>query len=159
MPAITPTRQSFQCQVLRFDAAGYRHRAWRERGHSGRNGALLAQRADDIIFCPAVARFAFAARNVRFRRAFFSRVGVEAALYASWQTPDIKSSVHSHATTVDELRAEGIYEILSPEECRRRAKERGDAGLAVLHPLCAGIPIDRGWECLQLYADSLHDVA
>ena len=58
-----------------------------------------------------------------------------------------------------ELRAEGIYEILSPEECRRRAKERGDAGLAVLHPLCAGIPIDRGWECLQLYADSLHDVA
>src|SRR5437763_10614729 len=42
MPAITPTRQSFQCQVLRFDAAGYRHRAWRERGHSGRNGALLA---------------------------------------------------------------------------------------------------------------------
>jgi alkanesulfonate monooxygenase SsuD/methylene tetrahydromethanopterin reductase-like flavin-dependent oxidoreductase (luciferase family) len=79
----------------------------------------------------------------------------EATTYAGWQTPDIKSSVHSHATTVDELRAEGIYEILSPEDCRRRVAERGEAGLVVLHPLCAGIPIDRAWECLELYADAV----
>ena len=25
----------------------------------------------------------------------------------------------------------------------------------VLHPLCAGIPVDRAWECLQLYADKV----
>ena len=45
----------------------------------------------------------------------------EATTYAGWQTPDIKSSVHSHATTVDELRAEGIYAILTPEQCLERA--------------------------------------
>ena len=79
----------------------------------------------------------------------------EATTYAGWQTPDIKSSVHSHATTVDELRAEGIYQILSPEQCRARAIEGGADALVVLHPLCAGIPIDRARECMELYASSV----
>src|SRR5258708_35512241 len=39
---------------------------------------LLAQRPDHVIFGLAVARLAFAARQVHFRRAFFGRVGVEA---------------------------------------------------------------------------------
>jgi alkanesulfonate monooxygenase SsuD/methylene tetrahydromethanopterin reductase-like flavin-dependent oxidoreductase (luciferase family) len=76
----------------------------------------------------------------------------EAVTYAGWQTPDIRSSVHSHATTVEELRAEGIYQILSPEQCRARLAEREDA-LVVLHPLCAGIPVERAWECLHLVRD------
>ena len=79
----------------------------------------------------------------------------EATTYAGWQTPDIKSSVHSHATTVDELRDEGIYAILTPEQCLERAAQSGDDGVMVLHPLCAGIPVDRAWECLQLYADKV----
>jgi alkanesulfonate monooxygenase SsuD/methylene tetrahydromethanopterin reductase-like flavin-dependent oxidoreductase (luciferase family) len=83
----------------------------------------------------------------------------EATTYAGWQTPDIKSSVHSHATTVDELRAEGIYAMLTPEQCRERARESGDDGVMVLHPLCAGIPVDRAWECMQLYADKVLDAS
>ncbi len=79
----------------------------------------------------------------------------EATTYAAWQTPDIKSSVHSHATTVEELRAEGIYQILSPAECRARAVERGADAFAVLHPLCGGMPVDAAWECLHLYADAV----
>ena len=79
----------------------------------------------------------------------------EAVTYAGWQTPDIRSSVHSHATTVDELRAEGIYTILTPDECRARAADRGDDWVTVLHPLCGGIPIDRAWDCLRLYADKV----
>ena len=82
----------------------------------------------------------------------------EATTYAGWQTPDIKSSVHSHATTVDELRAEGIYQILSPDDCRARATERGDDALVVLHPLCGGMPVDRAWECVRLYADAVAGV-
>jgi alkanesulfonate monooxygenase SsuD/methylene tetrahydromethanopterin reductase-like flavin-dependent oxidoreductase (luciferase family) len=79
----------------------------------------------------------------------------EATTYAGWQTPDITSSVHSHATTIDELRAEGIYRILSPDECRDAAAERGDDALVVLHPLCGGMPVDAAWECLRLYVDSV----
>jgi alkanesulfonate monooxygenase SsuD/methylene tetrahydromethanopterin reductase-like flavin-dependent oxidoreductase (luciferase family) len=79
----------------------------------------------------------------------------EAATYASWQTADIRSVVHSHATTVDELRAEGIYQILSPEECVERAKSQGEAATFTLHPLCGGMPIDNGWESVQLLVDQV----
>jgi alkanesulfonate monooxygenase SsuD/methylene tetrahydromethanopterin reductase-like flavin-dependent oxidoreductase (luciferase family) len=79
----------------------------------------------------------------------------EATTYAGWQTPDIRSSVYSHATTVDELRAEGIYQILTPAECRARVAAQGDDALVILHPLCGGLPVDAAWECLHLYADEV----
>src|SRR5260221_10777819 len=45
---------------------------------AGPDHALLAQRPGDVIFGLAVARFAFAARQERFRRALLGRVSVEA---------------------------------------------------------------------------------
>ena len=77
----------------------------------------------------------------------------EAQTYAGWQTSDISSAVHSHAGTADELRAEGIYRILSPEQCLAAARADGEAAAVLLHPLCGGMPIDRGWECVRLYLD------
>jgi alkanesulfonate monooxygenase SsuD/methylene tetrahydromethanopterin reductase-like flavin-dependent oxidoreductase (luciferase family) len=79
----------------------------------------------------------------------------EAVTYASWQTPDITSSVHSHATTTEELRKEGIYEILSPSECRARVAEQGPNTLFALHPLCGGMPLEAGWECVHLFLDEV----
>ena len=77
----------------------------------------------------------------------------EALTYAGWQTPDIRSAVHSGATTVDGLRAEGMYRFLTPQQCLDAARSQGDAASVLLHPLCGGLPIDRGWECVQLYVD------
>ncbi|MBL7494905.1 LLM class flavin-dependent oxidoreductase [Frankia sp. CNm7] len=77
----------------------------------------------------------------------------EATLYASWQPPGQTSAAHSHASTVDELRAEAKYRILSPDECVERA--RGGAGVTVLHPLCGGMPPERGWESLRLYGEKV----
>jgi alkanesulfonate monooxygenase SsuD/methylene tetrahydromethanopterin reductase-like flavin-dependent oxidoreductase (luciferase family) len=79
----------------------------------------------------------------------------EATTYAAWQTPDIQSSVHSHATTTDELRAEGIYQVLTPEEVVARAKELGELAAFNLHPLCGGMPVDTAWESVQLYVDKV----
>jgi alkanesulfonate monooxygenase SsuD/methylene tetrahydromethanopterin reductase-like flavin-dependent oxidoreductase (luciferase family) len=79
----------------------------------------------------------------------------EAQTYAGWQTPDIRSAVHSHATTLDELRNEGIYRIATPAECLALAEAQGEAASMVIHPLCGGMPIDRGWECVQLYIDDV----
>jgi alkanesulfonate monooxygenase SsuD/methylene tetrahydromethanopterin reductase-like flavin-dependent oxidoreductase (luciferase family) len=77
----------------------------------------------------------------------------EAVTYGSWQTPDIHSAVSSHATTTEELRAEGIYEILSPDQAIERCKTGGDFATMVLHPLCGGMPIDKGWETVDLYIE------
>ncbi|MGW0333266.1 LLM class flavin-dependent oxidoreductase [Streptomyces sp. NPDC003011] len=72
----------------------------------------------------------------------------EARTYASWQSGDIRSAVRSAATTVDELRAEGVYRILTPGEC---------VGLGldslVLHPLAGGMPVEEGWRSLRLFAE------
>jgi alkanesulfonate monooxygenase SsuD/methylene tetrahydromethanopterin reductase-like flavin-dependent oxidoreductase (luciferase family) len=72
----------------------------------------------------------------------------EASMYSSWQTSDISSAVHSHAETPEELRAEGIYQIITPDDAA--ALEQ-----VVHHPLCGGMPIDAAWESLQLYVDAL----
>lgn len=79
----------------------------------------------------------------------------ESSTYASWQTPDIKSAVHSHAGSVEELRAEGMYRFITPEDAIADAKAGGDTYSFNLHPLCGGMPIDKGWEMLQLYADKV----
>jgi len=77
----------------------------------------------------------------------------EASTYSAWQPPGQTSSVHSHATTVAELRDEGIYVVRTPDECVARARELGDGARFSLHPLVGGMPIDKGWESLQLFAD------
>ncbi len=74
----------------------------------------------------------------------------EASTYHSWQTPDIKSAVHSHAGTVDELRAEGIYRVVSPAEAVEEAKAAGDFAIFNMHPLCGGMPIELGWKQFDL---------
>ncbi|MBP5860890.1 LLM class flavin-dependent oxidoreductase [Streptomyces scabiei] len=72
----------------------------------------------------------------------------EARTYASWQSAGIRSAVRSGATTVAELRAEGVYRIVTPDECV-------DLGLdnLVLHPLAGGMPVAEGWRSLRLFAE------
>ena len=77
----------------------------------------------------------------------------EARLYAQWQTQEVSSPVTSHATTAEELRAEGIYAVLTPEQCVEQI--RAGAATMLLHPLCGGIAVERGWDCLRLYAEKV----
>jgi alkanesulfonate monooxygenase SsuD/methylene tetrahydromethanopterin reductase-like flavin-dependent oxidoreductase (luciferase family) len=79
----------------------------------------------------------------------------EAERYQSWQTADIHSAVSSKATTAEELRAEGIYQILSPDEAIAACKAQGDWATMVLHPLCGGVPVERGWDTVNLYVDKV----
>ena len=80
----------------------------------------------------------------------------EATTYAGWQTPGITSAVHSHATTVDELRAEGIYTVRTPDECIEQARAAGDAfGGFSMHPLVGGMPIDEAWRSVTLCAEQV----
>ena len=77
----------------------------------------------------------------------------EAQVYAGWQTPDIHSAVHSDATTVDELRAEGTYQILTPDQCVERCRGMSPFDALTLHPLCGGMPLDAAWSSIHLVAE------
>ncbi len=79
----------------------------------------------------------------------------DATEYASHLTPDMASLQASAATTVEELRAEGVYRIVSPDECVALADEQGPMGAITLHPLCAGVPVEVGWECLRLFTEQV----
>jgi alkanesulfonate monooxygenase SsuD/methylene tetrahydromethanopterin reductase-like flavin-dependent oxidoreductase (luciferase family) len=79
----------------------------------------------------------------------------EAMTYKSWQTSDISSAVHSHATTAEELRKEGIYQVLTPEEIIAKAQAMGDAAAFNMHPLVGGMPIDEAWKSLHLFVEQV----
>ncbi len=79
----------------------------------------------------------------------------EAKVYQSWQTSDIKSAVKSSATSWQGLRDEGIYRILSPAEAVDELSAAGPMDAFTLHPLCGGMPIAAGWDCMRLYTDEV----
>ncbi|MFF4400666.1 LLM class flavin-dependent oxidoreductase [Streptomyces sp. NPDC001480] len=72
----------------------------------------------------------------------------EARTYASWQSGGVRSAVRSAAATVEELRAEGVYRILTPQECVAQGLDN-----LVLHPLAGGVPVAEGWRSLRLFAE------
>ncbi|WP_371576670.1 LLM class flavin-dependent oxidoreductase [Streptomyces sp. NBC_01314] len=72
----------------------------------------------------------------------------EARTYASWQSAGIRSAVRSGAATVAELRAEGVYRIVTPDECVALGLDN-----YVLHPLAGGMPVEEGWRGLRLFAE------
>jgi alkanesulfonate monooxygenase SsuD/methylene tetrahydromethanopterin reductase-like flavin-dependent oxidoreductase (luciferase family) len=75
----------------------------------------------------------------------------DAETYRSWQRPENRSQVTSKAADADGLRAEGIYRVVTPDECVALAEELGPVGSIVLHPLLCGMPVDLGWESLELF--------
>jgi alkanesulfonate monooxygenase SsuD/methylene tetrahydromethanopterin reductase-like flavin-dependent oxidoreductase (luciferase family) len=76
----------------------------------------------------------------------------DAQTYASWQDKT-RSQVFSSATDVEALRREGIYRIVTPDECLALSEELGPMGTITLHPLMCGMPIELGWSSLELFRD------
>lgn len=79
----------------------------------------------------------------------------DATAYAAHLRSDMRSHAASGARTVDELRAEGVYRVLTPEECVELARGLGPFGGLVFHPLCGGTPAEIGWESLHLVKEKV----
>ena len=75
---------------------------------------------------------------------------LEAMTYKNWQPPGQTSAVCSAATTVEELRSEGIYQVLTPTDAIELVNA---SGLLSLHPLVGGMPIDEAWSSIELAVD------
>jgi len=77
----------------------------------------------------------------------------EAREYASWRREGVPRPGERPALGSDDLRAQKRYEILTPEQCIERIRKHGPGFTPCLHPLCGGIPLERAWRGLELYAD------
>ncbi len=75
--------------------------------------------------------------------------------YSSWKQEGVPRPSEEEALTLDDLRAQKRYEILSPDQCVERIHQRGGSGTYVLHPLAGGIPVDRAWAGLRRYVEEV----
>lgn len=79
----------------------------------------------------------------------------DASTYAAMQTAGQRSEVTSKAADIEQLKQEGIYRVVTPDECVALAQELEPEGTVTLHPLMCGMPADMGWSSLELFADKV----
>ncbi len=70
--------------------------------------------------------------------------------YGTWQAQEEVATPYRETADTEALQATGQYRVLSPEQF---VAEQRDAPfpLAMLHPLCGGMPIELAWESLKLF--------
>ncbi len=78
----------------------------------------------------------------------------EAVEYSSWKTASVKRPLEFSSDSIEALRAEQRYEIITPAECLARHREREDF-FAAIHPLIGGMPLDEAWRCLHAYTEQV----
>ncbi|MEX2557558.1 MAG: LLM class flavin-dependent oxidoreductase [Actinomycetota bacterium] len=78
----------------------------------------------------------------------------DADTYRSWQE-GTRAEVLTSAPDVDALRSEGIYRVVTPDECVALAEELTPGGTIVLHPLLCGMPVELGWGSLELFKEKV----
>lgn len=86
----------------------------------------------------------------------WARIGplamADAEIMRSWQTTGNRALTDSEATTLEELRAEGRYLVVTPDECVELCAEHHTL---TLHPLMGGLDPDLAWQSLELIADQV----
>jgi len=79
----------------------------------------------------------------------------ELSEYSSWRRPEVPRPGEAPAETIEDLKDQQRFEILTPEDCRARA-ESGEVTSVAVHPLAGGIPVSRAWELLRTYTEQVH---
>ena len=74
----------------------------------------------------------------------------ETNAYGVWQAQDDLASPYRSVDDVDELRASGKYAVLTPAQLVDELRA-APFPLALLHPMCGGMPIDLAWSSLRLF--------
>ncbi|MCK9878888.1 LLM class flavin-dependent oxidoreductase [Frankia sp. Ag45/Mut15] len=70
--------------------------------------------------------------------------------YVDWAMQNNAATPYPPAASIDELRAGGIYSVLTPEQFVEQLRA-APAPFVCFHPLCGGIPPELGWSSLRLF--------
>lgn len=76
----------------------------------------------------------------------------DATAYGAWRHPNRRAYAESFANNLEELKAEGKYRIVSPEEAIAIIEATGSLHLA---PLVGGLPLAVGEKSLSLFSDNV----
>ena len=72
----------------------------------------------------------------------------DATAYGAWRHANRRAYAESFAADLEELKTEGKYRILTPQQAIDVIQSTGSLHLA---PLCGGVPIQWGWQSLRLF--------
>lgn len=72
----------------------------------------------------------------------------DATAYGAWRHSNRRAYAESFASNIDELKLEGKYRVLTPEQALQTILETGSLHLA---PLTGGVPLEVGWRSLELF--------
>jgi alkanesulfonate monooxygenase SsuD/methylene tetrahydromethanopterin reductase-like flavin-dependent oxidoreductase (luciferase family) len=82
----------------------------------------------------------------------------DALTYDSWQRAGQRAYAHARGRSVAELREEGKYRVLTPEDCLALAADAAEADKTAsfhLPPLVGGAPPEIGWKSLRLFVEKV----
>jgi alkanesulfonate monooxygenase SsuD/methylene tetrahydromethanopterin reductase-like flavin-dependent oxidoreductase (luciferase family) len=80
----------------------------------------------------------------------------DANAYAAWAAAAAPgTSPFEPAIDVAELRASGLFAVVTPDECVALADDLDPRGALTLKPLVAGLDPDLGWRSLELFVDQV----
>jgi alkanesulfonate monooxygenase SsuD/methylene tetrahydromethanopterin reductase-like flavin-dependent oxidoreductase (luciferase family) len=74
----------------------------------------------------------------------------ETNAYGLWQAQDDVASPYRRVANVDELKATGLYAVLTPDAFVDELRA-APFPFAMFHPLCGGMPPDLAWSSLRLF--------
>jgi alkanesulfonate monooxygenase SsuD/methylene tetrahydromethanopterin reductase-like flavin-dependent oxidoreductase (luciferase family) len=77
----------------------------------------------------------------------------ESNAYGAWNA-DGGPGAYQTVDDVDDLRTNGQYRILTPDEYADELRAAGDDAFAALHPMVGGIPPTSAWEHLRLFEET-----
>ncbi len=77
----------------------------------------------------------------------------ETNCYARWYREGGVPGPYGHFDSADALRASGLYQVLTPEQCLGLAHALGPSAQLYVHPLLAGIDAEIGRETLHLLGE------
>jgi alkanesulfonate monooxygenase SsuD/methylene tetrahydromethanopterin reductase-like flavin-dependent oxidoreductase (luciferase family) len=77
----------------------------------------------------------------------------ESREYASWRRDGVPRPSEDHTETINDLREQKRFEILTPEQCLNRIED--GLNTVVIHPLVGGLPLEHGWSCLRLLQEQV----
>lgn len=72
--------------------------------------------------------------------------------YGKWQAESGTDSMYRSVDSAEELRAKGVYNVVTPQQCIELGKQYGSV---LMHPLVGGLDPAIAWRSLELYVDKV----
>lgn len=76
--------------------------------------------------------------------------------YNRWKVSGVKRPGEQEVNSIDDIKASKRFEIITPEQCLKRLQDDPKTTI-VLHPLAGGIPLERAWQSLRLFKQTVAD--